>query len=294
MLAARALRVTSSVLLLCFAVVILVAVTTGMNAESPDDIAIGDVVGTVVGIGGGIVIIVLAIVSARAANRLRRTANMHLAASAPEAMAEDVRPPVLYLRSFSDEPHTQRIHLGRHWDHAFMEEEFLLGAVAKLGPFVAVGHPGDHLPQLGAHRLYVRDAEWTSVVLRLMGEAAAVVIRIGPGEGVAWETRQAVVGLPPERLAFLIPRDVSAYNLFKAQVDPLLPRASLPWYPSLPARRAFPAGFELLGCLHFTDDWSPRLEQFDFRDTTPSRKKVEREFSRCLSPFVLGLQRERR
>jgi hypothetical protein len=51
--------------------------------------------------------------------------------------------------------------------------------MSKIGPFVAIGRPGERLPQLGAIRLYVADPEWQEMVTRLMSEAALVVLRAG-------------------------------------------------------------------------------------------------------------------
>jgi hypothetical protein len=270
----------------------------------------------------------LAMAAARAADRRHKTAEMHLAVSLGQAMTQDPRPAVLYLRSFSDEPETRRIHLGRHWDRAFAEEEFLIAELRKVGPFVAIGSPDDELPPAGAHRAYPNDSEWNAEVLRLMDRAGGVVIRLGPGGGLAWEIRQAVSRLSPEQLAILIPRDVAAYELFRTQIDPLLP-VPLPPYPEISRRdqvpRAVsdlfgflysppdwlrrlqplarhleaaeaasrdpfaPRGFRLMGCLHFAPDWSPGLEVFRFKHDQPSKKAVHREFSRCLLPFVSAL-----
>lgn len=224
------------------------------------------------------------------ADRLEKTTRRHLARSASQAMMQDPRPPVLYLRSFHDEPHTQRVRLRRRfWERDVAEEELLASEIAKVGPFIAVGRPGDDLPQIGANRLYVDDADWASVVLRLMEEAAGVLIRIGPGGGLAWEIRQAVQRLSPERLAFLIPCDMQAYSFFKWQTDPLLPHP-LPWYPHEPWMPAPPPGFNLLGYLHFGPDWSPRLELFVFGASgSQSEKAIRRAFSRSLAPFVSRL-----
>jgi hypothetical protein len=41
---------------------------------------------------------------------------------------------------------------------------------------VAVGKPQEHLPPLGAARLYVRSEDWQSKVKRLMRQAQAVVL----------------------------------------------------------------------------------------------------------------------
>jgi hypothetical protein len=224
------------------------------------------------------------------ADRLEKTSRRHLALSASQAMTQDPRPPVVYLRSFHDEPHTQRVRLSRRfWERDVAEEELLASETAKVGPFIAVGRPGDDLPQIGANRLYVDDADWASVVLRLMDEAAGIIVRIGPGGGLAREIRQAVQRLSPERLAFLIPFDMQAYSFFKWQTDPLLPQP-LPWYPHAPWMPPPPQGFNLLGYLHFGPDWSPQLELFLFSSSgSRSEKAIRRAFSRCMAPFISRL-----
>jgi hypothetical protein len=202
---------------------------------------------------------------------LDRRGERYQALAAADAMNQDLRPPVLYFRSFFDEPRTRRIRTRAgssvEYDYSFSEEEYLRAEILKAGPFVAVGRPGDPLPQLGANRLYVDDADWQAAVLRLMDGAAGAVIRVGSGEGLSWEIRQAVLRFPPERLVFVVPRDPHQYSWFKAEIDPYLPRP-LPWYPDVEARnwfdRARQVRFQLLGFLYFASDWSGYFELFSF------------------------------
>jgi hypothetical protein len=247
---------------------------------------------------------------------LDRRGERYQALTAADAMRQDARPPVLYFRSFFDEPRTRRIRTrvgsSVNYDYDGSEEEYLRTEILKVGPFVAVGRPGDPLPQLGANRLYVDDADWQAAVLRLMDGAAGAVIRVGPGEGLSWEIQQAVLRFPPERLVFVVPRDPHQYSWFKAQIDPYLPRP-LPWYPDVEARnwfdRARQVRFQLLGFLYFASDWSGYFELFSFQegngvkfwigdgdgsaaylasDDIPSAK-IEAEFARCLERFTSGL-----
>ena len=288
---AKLLRISSFVLMFAGLFILMAGVVDG-------DILLGFAASL-----GSIAVVGLGVVAHTMADRLEKTARRHLALSASQAMIQDPRPPVLYLRSFSDEPHTQRVKLNRRfWERDFAEEELLVPEIAKVGPFVAVGRPGDRLPQVGANRLYVNDVDWTSVVLRLMDEAAGVIIRIGPGGGLAWEIRQAVLRISPERLGFMIPHDVNAYSFFKSQTDPLLPQP-LPRYPNAPRRQyqpipilgqrqepSPPQGFHLLGYLHFAPNWSPQLEFFRFPASgSRSEKAIRKEFSRCLAPFISRL-----
>lgn len=227
---------------------------------------------------------------------LDRRGERYQALAAADAMNQDLRPPVLYFRSFFDEPRTRRIRTrvgsSVEYDYSFSEEEYLRAEILKAGPFVAVGRPGDPLPQLGANRLYVDDADWQAAVLRLMDGAAGAVIRVGRGEGLSWEIRQAVLKFPPERLVFVVPRDPHEYSWFKAEIDPYLPRP-LPWYPDVEARnwfdRARQVRFQLLGFLYFTSDWSGYFELFSFRYDAPSTKVIQAEFARCLDRFTSRL-----
>ena len=107
----------------------------------------------------------------------------------------------------------------------------------------AANRPGDRLPEVGANRIYVPDSEWASVLLRLMGEAAGVIIRIGPGHGLDWEIRQALHRLPPERLLIVLPRDEYTYAAFRVQFGPLIPQP----LPTLQVSRwrEWPDGFNI-------------------------------------------------
>ena len=110
--------------------------------------------------------------------------------------------PVLYLRSFGDDARA-----GRRYG-TLTEEEHLAKALAWLGPLVAVGRPGDHLPDVGAQRIYLTDDEWQMRVTELMISARVVVIRTGLSSGLDWELERAVSLLQPAQL--LVVADDSA------------------------------------------------------------------------------------
>jgi len=98
------------------------------------------------------------------------------------------RQPVVYLRSFSDDRPAARLNGGR------TEEEHLAAVLEPVGPFVAVGRPGEPLPELGARRMYLKDAEWKDVVERLIRSAKLVVIRTGNGPGLRTLDRDGTGG----------------------------------------------------------------------------------------------------
>src|SRR5205085_4609358 len=87
------------------------------------------------------------------------------ARDAREVMGQDSRPPILYLRSFGD-------------DKDPTCEDDLKSIVKAVGPFIAIGRPGERLQTPGADRMYVGD-EWQEVVTGLMREARLIIVRIG-------------------------------------------------------------------------------------------------------------------
>ena len=105
---------------------------------------------------------------------------------------------VLYLRSFTDDERAGTRH------GALTEEEHLARALAWIGPLVAVGRPGELLPQVGAKRVYLTDDTWQARVSELMKSAAMVVLRTGSSQGFHWEVSQALSTLSPERLLVVV------------------------------------------------------------------------------------------
>ena len=101
---------------------------------------------------------------------LYKSGKKHLIVSAEQALREDRRRPVVYLRSFLDDKITSQskqdpaMPFIRDNDFLETEEEALAKVLQEVGPFVAIGIPGEELPELGAARTYVGDAEWKAVV----------------------------------------------------------------------------------------------------------------------------------
>jgi TM2 domain-containing membrane protein YozV len=127
-------------------------------------------------------------------------------------MAADPRPPVLYLRSFYDDGVAVIDEGGSKIMRGITRavaprtpEQELAEILGHVGPVVAIGKPGEPLPELGAARLYVSHNQWQQKVSDLMQMATLVVIRIGSSAGVLWEIEQALSRIPRQRLvlAFL-------------------------------------------------------------------------------------------
>ena len=108
-----------------------------------------------------------------------------------QALLDDARSPVLYLRSFEDEermftslPLTEAQELGvpirnpLAWKHPATLEEFLAKEInERLGPFIALGDPYDYLPPGGAERQYFDDAQWQEIFLSLSRTTRCMVDR---------------------------------------------------------------------------------------------------------------------
>jgi hypothetical protein len=174
------------------------------------------------------------------------------AKSAISVLAQDRRPPVLYLRSFLDDPAAATVpnpEVAAWFGAAETEEEQLALVLGQIGPVVAIGRPGEPLPQLGASRLYVGDDEWQLVVGQLMAAARLVVFRAKQTQGVFWEVERAANRLRPEQILFLIPRDFN-YEGFRKAAGRWFQKG-LPVAPASGARMG-----SLRGAVYFRSDWT--------------------------------------
>jgi hypothetical protein len=119
---------------------------------------------------------------------------------------------VLYLRSF--EIDEQMLVTGRgllakaaallSYAASVSPEQELAFVLDRVGPVVAIGKPGERLPELGAARRYVSDDRWRGVVQGFMREAALVVIRAGDTGSLWWEIEQALSICPRHRVIIVV------------------------------------------------------------------------------------------
>ncbi len=170
--------------------------------------------------------------------------------SGEEALANDSRPPIIYLRSFTDD------------DSGEVAEQALQSVVSDSGPFVAIGRPGDPVPRVfAASRFYLDHDNWQQSVTDLLNRASLVFLRIGATEGLHWELGQCIQLLHPYRLVLLVPNDRPAYEHFAATAASSGLNIRMP---------DLPRGFEsknkagdLAGLVHFDENWTGALQQFD-------------------------------
>ncbi|MEN0066413.1 MAG: hypothetical protein AAGA48_30030 [Myxococcota bacterium] len=129
-------------------------------------------------------------------------------------LRESTHPPTLLLRSFGDEHYSvTRRHLWLRlaswfWDQRL--EAALAEIIERMGPFVAIGRPGEVLPRLGAARTYFDDETWQDAILDWMERAQLVVMLAGETHWVTWELRQLASRGLLEKLIVMFPPDVDS------------------------------------------------------------------------------------
>lgn len=147
------------------------------------------------------------------------------APTAEEKLAKDNRPPVLYLRAFTDDDTTAAQYAGAAYPLPVAlnsEEEQLARVFDRVGPMVGLGRPGSPLPNMGAAREWVSDEEWQRRVIEWMGRSRLVLLRLAETDGVWWEIAKSREIIRPEQLVLLVPFGASDYNRLRPTVEELL------------------------------------------------------------------------
>lgn len=132
--------------------------------------------------------------------------------SVEEVLESDKRHPVLFLRSFESE--NKRTHYTKfHFSfknlfvtnfrnlNGYTFDEFLSAEISKrIGPFIALGKPGDYLPMTGAARSYVHDENWQVVIREYCQKASLIIFLESITEGAKWELLHIRENINPEKL----------------------------------------------------------------------------------------------
>lgn len=172
--------------------------------------------------------------------------------SIAEVRAQDERRPILLLRSFRDDrlmaPRRRRYFI---WvvSAARRFEQAIAGSFEAFGPLIAIGEPGEKLPQIGAARTYLSDREWQEAVLGWINESLIIVMIAGSTQWIQWELHRILDKERSRHLLILIPPDSSQARFLK------LRRVS-----SRKDRWA-----NVLASLAGTE-WSPALRSIDIKD----------------------------
>ncbi len=209
--------------------------------------------------------ILLCWVGATKASQRLAAAKQHMALSADAVLSADPRPTALYLRSFAADakpgPYQYSASFKRwgvfgvlrpgYWierrDLSF--EEVICRGIARVGPVVAIGEPGEPLPKLGAARKYVAHGDWQTEVARLMARCRIVCLVVGTSDGLLWEFRHIVAQGDPRRVLLLIPPGVEYGQIWNGFVE-----RCAEWQGTVSLPRQVP--YDALG-VSFTDDWIP-------------------------------------
>jgi TM2 domain-containing membrane protein YozV len=228
----------------------------------------------------GVPLLIGFVLAARSGFVMFRSGWKYDARTADEALAADPRPPVLYLRSFEADPQilvtgpsrTAKIAGLLNYAASVSPEQELAFILGRVGPVIAIGKPGERLPELGAARRYVGDDEWREVVGQFMSDAALVVIRAGDTDNLWWEVEQAMTRCAPNRIIIVVlgpEGSLPAFerrfaNAFSAPVQS--PRPPLPRHMWL-VRLMSPFGRSAGRILYFDESRTPHEEPLQFRMT---------------------------
>lgn len=120
-----------------------------------------------------------------------------------------------------------RLALARPTDTA---EEQLARYLKTVGPFVAIGRPGELLRPGGAARRYFDQSRWQQEVVRLVREAALIVIQPDISPGVWWEVETVLKTIPRHRVLMSLAHCQTTpehWESIRLRLEPLL-RAKLP------------------------------------------------------------------
>ncbi len=140
----------------------------------------------------------------RLGNKSLREWNQLSCPTAERAMSEDHRPPIVYLRCFQHDGLELPSELGRP---GFLTYEVgLFRYLRTKGPCIAIGRPGEVLPELGAARLYVEDEQWESKICELLNQAQFVVISLSNcTANMLWELEYAFRTVPHRNILLMFP-----------------------------------------------------------------------------------------
>ena len=133
----------------------------------------------------------------------RARAQRHALPNAEEALANDARTPVLYLRSFLDEDLV--VH-SRSYRHDRSISEWVAAQFNLVGPVTAIARPGERLPQIGPYRIELPShGDWQAEVRARIERSAAIVLVFGMTRGLLWELGQIADSGALPRTCFVFP-----------------------------------------------------------------------------------------
>lgn len=148
-------------------------------------------------------------------------ARRHFQVSADSLLAVDKRQPILFLRSFSDDP-KENYNNAQKALLDFSLETRLANHFHYFGPFIAIGSPTDSdssrrwtrwfrtrgkeaLPLPGAARVLLSDDQWQRRVQDWIKSSGTIIMYSGATEWVNWELRKVVESGRTDSLILMFP-----------------------------------------------------------------------------------------
>lgn len=161
-------------------------------------------------------------------------------------MKNDNRSPVLYLRSFNDEvedrsmtKYVKSLSISNKKDLAltvppigFREQDALGYVFRKVGPYIALGKPGERIPELGSSKIYVPNESWQSTIREFFRKSKLIIFRAGKTEGLKWELKELVQTVKPQKIVMILPVKDEDYSIFIQWANPIMLIALPQEYPS--------------------------------------------------------------
>jgi hypothetical protein len=183
--------------------------------------------------------------------------------TAREVLADDPRPPLLFLRSFSQDG-TDRNTFGvpeqsgprssppfwflyrlLGWRRAALEPE-LAKALRNNGPFIAIGRPGESVPEEGASRLYTDDSSWKLAVATAVKESQLILWQGATTSSTLWELSCIARLASPGHVLLIVPNPsvkAQAFEELRYHMNQRLPRP-------------IPSIVEDINFVAFDDNWN--------------------------------------
>lgn len=138
---------------------------------------------------------VLGLVMLYAASRARRTGAQASSSTrgSPRFGEDATKKDILLLRSFDDDALRIRAvdpllgKLGVLYGNRVRLEEFVAGILIQDNDLIAIGRPGEKLPELGAARTYFADDEWQDAIDASARRAGSILMIAAGTGGFEWE-----------------------------------------------------------------------------------------------------------
>lgn len=191
------------------------------------------------GSGVGVIVLAVGILLTWLAVTLRRKARKEKAINGDLLLTADSRPPVVYLRSFERDEQEEKYareqaQLARKVGTRVVgpagalgglvtyetKEESLARVLRYLGPFVAIGRPGEPEPKLGASRVYTTDDTWQDKVAEWTNKAGLVYVDLSTarGKGVWWEMKYIFEHCPLDRIVLYFPWNKAIWETLQERI----------------------------------------------------------------------------